>query len=148
MTSVYPLAAVALLAVLIGVGIAIVVVMARTARRSQVNQSVDLEDPQGGYPEGHWMGIGISVGLLIGMALGMAMGIATDSVSTGIALGPAMGVAIGVAIGAGLEQRHKDEIRPLTEDERRSRSRLMWVGVAALAVGLLVLASIFVATLL
>ena len=94
------------------------------------------------------MGIGISVGLLIGMALGVAMGIATDSMSSGIALGPAMGVAIGVAIGAGLEQRHKDEIRPLTEDERRTRSRLAWVGIAALAVGLLVLAIIFVVTLL
>ncbi len=50
-------------------------------------------------------------------------------------------LGLGVAIGSALEQKHKDELRPLTEQEQRLRSRLALVGLGALA--LLVL-SLFV----
>ena len=63
------------------------------------------------YPKGYWMAVGISVGL----AIGVAMGPLFDSIGIGIAIG----IAIGSGIGTSLEQKYKDNIRPLTEQENQ-----------------------------
>jgi len=82
------------------------------------------------YPKGYWMGVGLSIGVAIGVAVGPIF----DNIG--------IGIAIGSGIGASLEQRHKDNIRPLTEQEHK---RQRW----AVVVGLLVmLASVIAIALL
>src|SRR5512147_1843193 len=82
------------------------------------------------YPKGYWMSVGIS----IGVALGVAMGPIFDNFGVGIGIG----VAIGSGIGASLEQKNKDNIRPLTEQEQKRQKMGVVIGLAL--VGILVLA--------
>ena len=82
-------------------------------------------------PQGYWIGIGISIGAGFGVAIGTAMG--------NIALGLPIGVGAGVAIGAALEQKNKDKVRPLTEQEKKFQK---W-GVALGFLILLVLVGLF-----
>jgi hypothetical protein len=85
------------------------------------------------YPKGYWMGVGLSIGVAIGVALGPLF----DNIGIGIAIG----IAIGSGIGASLEQRYKDNIRPLTEQENKRRR---W----AVIIGLLILLASVIATIL
>ena len=78
------------------------------------------------HPKGYWMGVGISTGVGIGVALGVAL----DNIGAGIALG----VAIGAGIGASMEQKNKDNVRPLTEQEKK---RQKWGVAAGLAIPLI-----------
>ena len=86
-------------------------------------------------PQGYWIGIGISIGAGFGVAIGTALG--------NIALGLPIGVGAGVAIGAALEQKNKDKIRPLNEQEKKMQK---W-GVALGVLLLIVFAGLFVAIL-
>lgn len=86
------------------------------------------------YPKGYWMGVGISIGVAIGAALG--------PVFENIGIGIAVGIAIGSGIGASLEQRHKDDIRPPTEQEKKRQRWAVSVGV------LVILASVIAFALL
>jgi hypothetical protein len=74
------------------------------------------------YPKGYWMVVGISIGIAIGVAFGPIF----DNFGIGIAIG----VAIGSGIGASLEQRYKDNIRPLTEQEKIRQKRGVAIGLA------------------
>lgn len=78
------------------------------------------------HPKGYWAGIGISIGIAIGAGLGPIF----DNFGVGIGVG----VAIGAAIGAALEQRNKDKLRPLTEDEEKRQKRSITIGVAVAAI--------------
>jgi hypothetical protein len=82
------------------------------------------------YPKGYWMGVGIS----IGTAIGVAMGPIFDNFGVGIGIG----VAIGSSIGASLEQKNKNNIRPLTAQEQKRQKLGVVVGLAL--VGILILA--------
>jgi ABC-type Mn2+/Zn2+ transport system permease subunit len=73
------------------------------------------------HPKGYWMDVGISIGVAIGVALGPIF----DNLGVGIGIG----VAIGTAIGSGLEQRNKDNLRPLTEQERIRQKRSITIGL-------------------
>ncbi len=84
------------------------------------------------YPKGYWMSVGISIGIAIGAALGPIF----DNFGVGIGIG----VAIGSGIGASLEQRNKDNIRPLTEEEQKRQK--LGVVIGLVLVGILVLATI------
>ena len=84
----------------------------------------------GKYPKGHYMGMGMAIGMGAGVALGVAIG--------NIALGPALGLPIGVAIGAAMEQRHADELRPLTEKEQKLQRLAIIGGVLLLVAGVAV----------
>jgi hypothetical protein len=127
------------LLVLFGVGTAII-----AARRPQGNEEQALAGLEGKVPEGQWMGRGIAIGLLLGMLLGVLMGLVMDDMSLGITLGPGMGVAVGVAIGSALEQRHKDDIRPLTPEERRARTWLLGATLGLLVLGVVLAALLLV----
>ena len=87
----------------------------------------------GKYPKGYWMGVGLSIGVAIGVALGPLF--------ENIGIGIAVGIAIGSGIGASLEQKYKDNIRPLTEQENKRRR---W----AVILGLLILLASVIATIL
>ncbi len=84
------------------------------------------------HPKGYWTGIGSSTGVAIGATLGVGL----ENIGAGIAVG----LAIGAGIGAWLEQRSKDKIRPLTEQEKRMQKWAMTVGLASLLIlaGLLI----------
>ena len=73
------------------------------------------------YPKGYWMSIGIS----IVVAIGVAMGPLFDNIGVGIAVG----IAIGSGIGASLEQKNKDNIRPLTEQEQKRQKLGVVIGM-------------------
>ncbi|HEY5731614.1 MAG TPA: hypothetical protein VIS72_16315 [Anaerolineales bacterium] len=96
-------------------------------RRSSAEASLDDDL----HPQGYWIGIGISIGAGFGVALGL--------VFDNLALGIAMGAGMGVAIGSALEQRNKDRIRPLTEQEKKMQK---W-GVALGLLMLLIFVGLF-----
>jgi hypothetical protein len=81
-----------------------------------------MPENEGKHPKGYWMGVGIS----IGVAIGVAMGPIFDNFGVGIGIG----VALGTAIGASLEQRNKDNLRPLTEREKIRQKRSIAIGLA------------------
>jgi hypothetical protein len=78
------------------------------------------------HPKGYWMGIGISMGIAIGAGLGPIF----DNFGVGIGIG----VAIGAALGTALEQRNKDNLRPLIEQERIRQKRTITIGLALTAI--------------
>jgi hypothetical protein len=114
---------------LAGVGLVVVIglVIVAALWRARTVAGPDSQNRTGKYPEGYWQSMGISLGLVIGMAIGLPLGIAMDNIAIGTALGP--------GFGASLEQKHRHEIRPLTESERRTRSRAVLIGVVALLLG-------------
>jgi len=91
-------------------------------RRSSLEASLAGNDEL--RPQGYWIGIG----MIIGAGLGVAMGIVFDNLTIGIA----MGTGVGVAIGATLEQRNKDNIRPLSEQEAKFQKWGMAIGLIIL----------------
>lgn len=91
-------------------------------RRSSAEASFDDDL----HPQGYWIGIGISIGAGFGVALGL--------VFDNLGLGIAMGAGMGVAIGSALEQRNKDRIRPLTEQEKQAQKWGLALGVLLLLV--------------
>ena len=121
--------------VLFAIGIAVIVVvgigmvMFVLLRNVRTAQGPAL---QGKYPQGHWMSIGMCIGIAIGCVPSLA-GILFDEMSSFVAIGPAIGCGLGVAIGSALERKHKDELRPLTEEEQRVRSRMTLVALGAIA---------------
>ncbi len=122
-------------AVIVVVGIGMVMfVLLRNARTAQGPTM------QGKYPQGHWMSIGMCIGIALG-CIPSFVGLLFDPMASFVGIGPAIGCGLGVAIGSALEHKHKDELRPLTEEEQRVRFRMTVIGLAALA--LLVL-SLFV----
>ena len=96
----------------------------------QIKKQTELRKKHPGTPKGYWMGHGIAIGMPIGIGTGVAMG--------NIAIGAAMGVAIGTAIGSGLEKKHKDEIRPLTDEEQKLRNQSIMMCTGTLLVGVIV----------
>lgn len=97
--------------------------------------SKDEFEKTGKHPKGHYMGLGIALGIPLGIPIGLAVG--------NIALGPAIGVAIGIAIGTAWEQKHADELRPLTEREEKLRSKIMLFLAGFFMLGLVVFITIF-----
>jgi hypothetical protein len=119
---------------LIVVGLGIVVIA--TLRKARADQGPAALGKQ---PQGYWMGIGIAFGLPIGYLLAFVMGVLMDETSSFVAIGPALGGGLGVAIGAALENKHKNEIRPLTEAERKVRTRALLGGGLLVLLGVLAL---------
>ena len=79
----------------------------------------------GGYYMSRWMSVGIAIGIPIGIAL--------DLFPVGIGIG----LAIGVAIGTAKEKEHKDELRPLTEEERELTRKTLYALLGLLLLGLI-----------
>jgi hypothetical protein len=119
--------------IVVGLGI----VLAVTLRKVRADQEPAT---LGKKPQGYWMGIGIALGLPIGYLLAFVMGVLMDETSSFVALGPALGGGLGIAIGSALEQKHKNEIRPLTEAEQKVRRWTILGGGLLVLLGVLALA--------
>ena len=83
-----------------------------------------------GYPKGYWISQGVGIGVSIGTGLGVAL--------HNIAFGVALGAAIGTSIGSGLERKHKDEIRPVTKEEKKLKIQTVLSIIGAFILGLIV----------
>jgi len=94
------------------------------------------------YPEGHFVGMWIGIGLAIFTGVGLPLSIALKNPGL-LGIGPAIGIAFGSALGQSIESKYKKEgkIRPLTEDEKKKRRRLVIAGICVLVLGLLVFLS-------
>jgi hypothetical protein len=91
------------------------------------------------YPEGHFVGMWMGIGLAIFTGVGLPLSIALEMPGL-MGIGPALGIAFGLSIGQSIESKYKKEgkIRPLTEDEKKKRRRLVIAGISVLLLGLLV----------
>ena len=96
------------------------------------------------YPEGHFVGMWIGIGAAIGSGLGVAFAIAIGNMAL-MGIGIPIGIAIGVGIGSAQEAQYKAKglIRPHTEAEKKQRKVAMWIGLATLLAGFLVLIAVF-----
>ena len=102
---------------------------------NKIKKQREIRAKYPGYPENYWKGQGLGTGIAIGAGLGAALG--------NIAIGVAIGVAIGAAIGSNLEKQHKDEIRPITDEEKELQKQATIFSIGILLVGVVVFAIIF-----
>jgi hypothetical protein len=88
------------------------------------------------FPEGHFVGMWIGICIAMFSGLGIPLSIATDNFAF-MGIGPAIGVSIGVSVGTAIENKKKAEglIRPLTDEEKRTRKILVASGVVVALVG-------------
>jgi len=100
------------------------------------SQTETIQGNQELHPRGYWVSLGISIGAGFGVALGL--------VFDNLALGITIGAAIGASIGGALEQKNKDNFRPMSEQELKMQK---W-GIALGLLMLLLFAGIFVFILL
>ena len=102
---------------------------------TKIKKQKEIQNKYPGHPKGYWSGQGLGTGIAIGAGLGAALG--------NVAIGVGIGVAIGAAIGSNLEKQHKDEIRPITDEEKELQKQSTLFGVGILLVGIVVFAIIF-----
>ena len=95
----------------------------------QLRKQKNIQKKLKGYPKGYWLEQGIGIGVAIGVAIGIAM--------NNIAIGISIGVAIGIAIGSGNEKKHKDEIRPLTDEEKKLKKQSVLFLIGTMLIGVL-----------
>ena len=109
--------------------IPLMILMGAFAMR-MVKKQNELLKKYPGYPKGYFKSQGMGLGIAIGAGLGVAIG--------NIAMGVAIGVALGAAIGSSKEAKHKDDIRPVTEEEKALRKQKFVFISGILLAGLLV----------
>jgi hypothetical protein len=102
---------------------------------NKIKKQKEIRQKYPGYPENYWTGQGIAIGIAIGAGIGTALG--------NIAIGVGVGVAIGAAIGSSLEKQHKDEIRPMTDEEKELQKQTTIFTVGILLVGIVVFIIIY-----
>jgi len=96
------------------------------------------------YPEGHFVGLWTGLGIAMFAGLGVPLSIALDNFAF-IGIGPAIGVGVGIAIGQSIEDKKKKEgkIRPLTEDEKKNRKKLLFFTIALLVLGIIAFLGVY-----
>ena len=110
--------------------IALIILVLAVFAVTQAKKQKEIRKKHAGFPKGYWMNKGIGIGMAIGVAMGVALG--------NVGLGIGVGVAIGVAIGSGLEKKHKDEMRPLTEEEKKLKKQALLFTISTLIIGIIV----------
>lgn len=119
----------------IAVGLIAVMVLAiGVFAYNKIKKQKEIRQKYPGYPENYWKGQGLGIGIAIGAGIGVALG--------NVAIGVGIGVAIGAAIGTNLEKQHKDEIRPMTDEEKELQKQATLFSVGILFVGIVVFAII------
>ncbi|WP_445476283.1 hypothetical protein ACT9XH_06160 [Methanococcoides methylutens] len=108
-----------------------------------VKKNSDADQGSVMYPKGYWLGRGIALGLLLGVPLGLIVGFVTGNLGLGIALGPVSGMGFGSIAGSIFEKKHKNNIRALTDDEKRLQRMLLVFVISFLVLGFSVLFALF-----
>jgi uncharacterized membrane-anchored protein YhcB (DUF1043 family) len=80
------------------------------------------------------MGVGMNVGLVFGVALGFAVDLFAKSDISFLSIGTSAGLVLGVAVGAVLEKKHKDELRSLTDAEKKLQRWGILIGLISVTV--------------
>jgi hypothetical protein len=95
------------------------------------------------YPEGHFLGMWMGIGVALFSGIGVPLSFALKNPGL-LGIGPALGIAFGLSIGQSIESKYKKEgkVRPLTEDEKKKRRRLVIAGICVLIFWVLVFLSI------
>ena len=101
----------------------------------QTKRQTEIQKKHPGHPKGYWLGQGIGIGIAVGSGIGVAL--------DNLALGVAIGVAIGTAIGSRLEKQHEDEMRPLTDEEKKLKKQTLLFTVGTLVMGMVVFVLIY-----
>ncbi|TQD24006.1 hypothetical protein [Methanolobus vulcani] len=73
----------------------------------------------GKYPRGHYMGQGLAIGIAIGIPIALII--------HNIFYGYIVGLIIGTFLGSRNEQKHENELRPLTPKERELRKKMVLI---------------------
>ena len=115
--------------------IAIMILVLGVFAITKIKKQKEIRIKYPGYPKGYWTNQGMGTGIAIGAGIGAALG--------NIAIGVAIGVAIGAAIGSSLENQHKDEIRPITDEEKELKKQAIMFSVGTLLVGVVVFVIIY-----
>jgi hypothetical protein len=95
------------------------------------------------YPQGHFLGMWMGIGVALFSGIGVPLSIALKNPGL-LGIGPALGIAFGLSLGQSIESKYKKEgkIRPLTEDEKKKRRRLVIAGICVLIFWVLIFLSI------
>jgi uncharacterized membrane protein YidH (DUF202 family) len=117
--------------------IAVMIVVLGVFAYNKIKKQREIRKKYPGYPENYWKGQGLGMGIAIGAGIGAALG--------NVAIGVGIGVAIGAAIGSSLEKQHKDEIRPITDEEKELQRQVNIFTVGILLIGVVVFAVILFA---
>ena len=117
--------------------IAIMILAIGVFAYNKIKKQREIRQKYPGYPENYWTGQGLGMGIAIGAGLGAALG--------NVAIGVGIGVAIGAAIGSSLEKQHKDEIRPITDEEKELQKQATIFSVGILLIGIVIFAILFFA---
>lgn len=117
--------------------IAVMVLVLGIFATIKIKKQKEIQKKYPGHPKGYWTSQGMGTGIAIGAGLGAALG--------NIAIGVAIGVAIGAAIGSNLEKQHKDEIRPITDEEKEQQKQSTLFAVGILLVGIVVFVIVYFA---
>ena len=115
--------------------IAVMIVVLGVFAFNKIKKQREIREKHPGYPENYWLGQGMGIGIALGAGVGAALG--------NIAIGVAIGVSIGVAIGSSLEKQHKDEVRPMTDEEKELQKQTTIFTLGTLLVGVIVFVVIF-----
>lgn len=115
--------------------IAVMIVVLGVFAYSKVKKQKEIRQKYPGYPENYWRGQGLGMGIAIGAGVGVALG--------NIAIGVALGVAIGAAIGSNLEKQHRNEIRPITDEEKELQKQTNIFSIGILLAGVIVFVVIY-----
>jgi hypothetical protein len=115
--------------------IAVMILVISVFAYNKIKKQREIRQKYPGYPENYWKGQGLGMGIAIGAGIGAALG--------NVAIGVGMGVAIGAAIGSNLEKQHKDEIRPITDEEKELQKQATLFSIGILLVGIIAFVGIF-----
>lgn len=114
--------------IILVIAVFIIAIAVFARRKFKIQKEIRKNNP--GYPKGYWLEQGVGLGVGIGAGIGVALG--------NIAIGVGIGVAIGTAIGSMWETQHKDEIRPVLEEEKKLRKQTILFMIGLLLTGLIV----------
>jgi len=90
------------------------------------------------YPEGYYQSKGLALGIGLGYIIMFALLLLIDRMKSFVYLAPTTGILLGLLIGNYLEKKHKDELRPLTKEEKRRKKQLKISVLVFLIIGIIV----------
>lgn len=89
------------------------------------------------YPKGYYQSKGLALGIGLGYIIMFVLLLLIDRMKSFVYLAPTTGILLGLIIGNYLENKHKDELRPLTTEEKRRKKQLKISVLVVLIIGII-----------